>query len=197
MKGTEYVVVDLETTGLSKYKHKITEIAAQKIINGKVIDEFQTLINPEIHIPSFITRLTGIDDELVKDSPTVDKVMPEFINFVGGATIVAHNASFDMGFLTHNAMVLGLKLENNSVCTRRLANRILPDLSSKKLSCLCNHFGFVNEQAHRAMADVKVTSLVFHEFQKMLENKSITKHDELLKFQKLPGHKNPFINDCY
>ena len=190
MKKSEYTVLDLETTGLSRHYHKITEIAAVKYKGRKKIGEFQTLVNPETPIPRFITKLTGIDDEMVKDAPVISKVLPEFMDFLGESIIVAHNASFDFGFLNHNAVeYLGHSLPNERLCTRKLANRLLPDLPRKRLSNLCEHFGVVNEQAHRAMADTKVTIDVFHGFLDMLEENGVKSKAGVLEFEKMSAAK--------
>lgn len=182
--GDAYIILDLETTGLSKNIHKITEIAAIKVKNNEIIDKFHTLVNPQTKIPKFITRLTGIDNELVKDAPTIDKVMPKFLNFMEDHTIVAHNASFDHGFLCHNAKHhLNHELTNNKLCTRRLANRLVPELKSKRLSNLCEHFNLTNDNAHRAMSDAKVTYQLFNEFLNIMKEKGIEKHEDILKFQ--------------
>lgn len=184
----EYVVLDIETTGLSRYYHKITEIAAIRYKDGKAIEEFESLVNPEVPIPRFITRLTGIDDDMVKDADPIEKVMPKFLSFLGDSVIVAHNATFDYGFLRFNAQELGLDLENEKLCTRRLANRLLPELPSKRLGCLCEHFGVNNEQAHRAMGDTRVTVDVLSGFLQMLEGVGI-KDQEVLEFQMWPRRK--------
>jgi len=187
----EYVVLDLETTGLSKKRHRITEIAAVKIKKNKVVGKFQTLVNPKQRIPSFITRLTGITNDMVKDAEPIHKVLPEFIEFLGNAPIIAHNASFDYGFIEHNARQhLDVGIENKRLCTRKLANRLLPDLPSKKLSCICEHFEIVNEQAHRAMSDVNATTEIFYKFLEMAkEEEGIKTEEDLVKFEKAPRRK--------
>jgi len=182
-------VVDIETTGLSKSRHKITEIAACQVKDGKIINEFQTLVNPECRIPSFITHLTGINNEMVKDSPTISNVIPKFLNFLGDQVLVAHNATFDYSFLSHNAMLIGHKLENERLCTRKLANRILHELPSKKLGVICEHYGIINKQAHRAMADVYATVEVLNKFLTHLNERDITTTRKILKFQDLPRNK--------
>ena len=183
----EYIVLDLETTGLSKRRHRITEIAAVKVKGNKIVDEFQTLVNPRCPIPGFITKLTGITDDMVINAPTIDKILPSFLDFIGQSPLVAHNATFDYGFISHNAENhLNFSLENQKLCTRKLANRLLPDLPSKKLSNLCEHFNIQNIQAHRAMADVKATSKLFSKFVSMMRKNDIKSKDELFKFESSP-----------
>jgi DNA polymerase III subunit alpha, Gram-positive type len=126
----KYVILDIETTGLCKHYDKITEIAAIKISNGKIIDEFQTLINPKCTIPNFITKLTGINNDMVKNSPTIEQVLPNLFKFIEDEIIIAHNATFDYGFIEHNAKKYGYKFCNDKLCTRKLANRLLPDLQN-------------------------------------------------------------------
>lgn len=186
-----YTVVDIETTGLSPYRHKITEIAAVRIDEDcNIIDEFQTLINPECKIPSFITRLTGITDDMVKDEPVIYEIMPKFLDFVGEDIFLAHNASFDYKFLKTNAESIGKSLQNQTLCTRKLANRLLYDkLASKKLGCICDFYGITNDQAHRAMGDVKATVEVFKNFKAALKEDKIHYKDDILSFERAPRRK--------
>jgi len=198
MNKKDLVIVDIETTGLSKHRHKIIEIAAVKIKNNKIIDEFQSLINPEIKIPSFITKLTGINNNMIKNEKTITDVLPEFLNFLGDNILIAHNANFDYGFISKNAIEhLDSELINAKLCTRKLANRILPELPSKKLSCLCNYFNITNEDEHRAMADVKVTTEIFFNFQKELKKINITKNEDLINFENLPIKKAQSLLNNY
>ncbi len=182
-----YIVLDLETTGLSKHYHKITEIAAVKVKDKKIVDEFQTLVNPKVSIPPFITKLTGINNKMVESAPTLSKVLPHFIDFLKEDVIIAHNATFDYGFIDHNKKkYLEEGLINDRICTRRLANRLLPDLPSKKLGTICQHFNIINSQAHRAMSDVLATNEVFLNFQNLMEEKGIKEKKEVIKFQNSP-----------
>ncbi len=186
----DYVIVDIETTGLSKHRHRITEIAALRLRDGKVVGEFQSLVNPQCHIPSFITRLTGIDDALVKGAPTIDEVLPKFLKFLGNGVLVAHNATFDYGFLYENTYsCLGTGFRNARLCTRKLANRILDDLPSKRLGCICEHLGVVNEQAHRAMGDVRATTEVFQYFLEVLGKAGLRSHEDICRFECLPKRR--------
>lgn len=182
-RSMSYVVVDIETTGLSKHYHKITEIAALRMRDGMVTNEFHTLVNPETRIPSFITKLTGIDDAMVKDAPTAREAVPEFARFLGDDVFVAHNATFDFGFLSSSAAERNIILSNDRLCTRRLANRLLPDLPSKRLGMICQHFNIENERAHRALGDARATALVLNNFLGMLRERGITEREELLRFQ--------------
>lgn len=190
-----YVVIDIETTGLSKHYHKITEIAAAKIEKGKIKEQFHSLVNPEQKIPKFITNLTGIDDEMVKDAPLIHEVMPEFLGFLKEDIFVAHNATFDYGFLEHNASKINLVLKNKRLCTRKLANRLLPELRSKKLCFLCEHLGIENNQAHRAMSDVLATAEVFNCFSKMLDKKGFKKQEDVIRFEKMTRKQIENLNE--
>lgn len=129
-----YCLLDIETTGFSFRTDKITEIGVLKYVDGKIVDTFETFVNPEIPIPEHITKLTGITDEMVKDAPKIDEAMKQFIDFVGEDSIlVAHNATFDLGFLKYNAEAIGLKLDNTYIDTLVLAKQIYPDLKKYKL----------------------------------------------------------------
>ena len=179
-----YIVLDLETTGLSKHRHKITEIAAVKVENNRIKSKFESLINPQVKIPSFITSLTGISDNMVKDSPTIEEVMPKFFTFLEKHPFVAHCASFDYGFLNHNIQVhLSRELTNKPICTRKLSRRLIPQLGSYKLSTIGEHFSIKNELAHRAMPDVRVTHKIFSKLSDLMKKQGIDKASQVLEFQ--------------
>ncbi len=180
-----FTVIDIETTGLSKHQHKITEIAAVKFHNRKVVDSFQTLINPQVRIPSFITRLTGINNAMVEHSPTIRQVLPSFRDFLADDVFVAHNATFDFGFIEHNTWQHHrIKMQNKTLCTKKLANRLLPELPRKRLQDLCAHFDVENVQAHRALADVHATVGVLDNMLNILHDKGIKEVNQVLKFEK-------------
>jgi len=183
----EYIVLDLETTGLSKYKHKITEIAAIKFKNNEIIEKFHSLVNPETEIPNFITKLTGINSDMVKNAPTINEIIPNLKDFLSNHTIIAHNSTFDYGFLNQNHLNKYNKpLSNQHLCTRKLAHRLLPELYSKKLSVICDHFEITNKQAHRAMTDVEVTAEIFSKFLTLMKNKDIKTKEDIIQFEKSP-----------
>ncbi len=190
MKNSPLIILDLETTGLSPYRHKITEIAAVKIVDNEVVDKFQTLINPEVPIPAFITRLTGISDEMVKDAPVIVDVLPSLKKFLADDVIIAHNASFDFNFLRYNFKThLGVDLSNPKVCTVKLANRVHEDLPSKKLGFLCEYYGITNSQAHRAMSDVLATKELFLIMREKLLKAGLMSKEDLLTFESLSCQK--------
>jgi DNA polymerase III subunit alpha, Gram-positive type len=179
-----FVVVDIETTGLSRNYHKITEIAALQVKNGVVRKEFHTLVNPQVKIPSFITKFTGIDNVMVKDAPIINDVMPQFTEFLGDDVFVAHNATFDYGFLSYAAMRQQILMNNDRLCTRKLANRLLPELPSKRLGAICEHMNITNIQQHRAMGDARATVCIFNNFLEQLKARGISEREALLRFER-------------
>ena len=166
----EYIVLDIETTGLSFRTEKITEIGAVKVKNGEVVDTFECFVNPKIPIPQRIVEITGITDEMVRDAETIDKVMPKFLRFIGDLKLVAHNADFDIGFLKYNAESLDLKMDNEYIDSLKLSRQLYPEFKKHKLGILADKFGIKVENAHRALDDVKTLVEVF---KKLLE-----KYDE-------------------
>ena len=165
VKNVEFTVVDIETTGTDFLNDKITEIGAVKIIGGKIVEEFQTLVNPEVHISDKIVSLTGIDDDLVKDAPTIDKVYPDFIKFLGNSVFIAHNAEFDYRFLKNAGKALGYIMDNEMLDTLALARKVLPQLSHHKLNLVCDYYGIVFRH-HRALSDAFATAEMFLELKK-------------------------------
>ena len=175
-----YVVFDIETTGLSKEKEMITEIGAVKVADGKIIDRFSTFVNPQRPISAEITKLTGITDDMVKDAPTIENVLPEFLKFCEDTVLVAHNASFDTGFIRIAAERAGLgELHHTSVDTLELARALLPELNKHKLDIVCEHLGVTLNGHHRAVNDAEATAEVFIKFLDMLAEKKIFTLDEI------------------
>ncbi|HBV88573.1 MAG TPA: DNA polymerase III subunit alpha [Desulfosporosinus sp.] len=157
-----YCVLDLETTGFSPVTEKITEIGIVKLKDGKVIDEFSCFVNPEKPIPARVVEVTNITDDMVKDAETIDQVFPKLLEFIEGSVLVAHNAEFDMGFLKHNAKVLGYVLDYTYLDTLSLAKELFPDYKTYKLGRIAKNLGFKVEVAHRALDDVHTTVKVFN-----------------------------------
>ncbi len=164
---TEYSVLDLETTGISYLTEKITEIGIIKIKNGEIIDTFETFVNPEKHIPEKVQEITHITDDMVKDSPTIDKILPKMIEFIGDSVVVTHNTDFDVSYLKYNYEQYGYKFNNTYLDTLRLAKAMYPEFKRYKLGLIAERLGIEVEVAHRALDDVKTLVQVFN---KMIEN---------------------------
>ena len=155
----KYIVLDLETTGMNPLYSKITEIGAIKVIDGTIKEEFSMLVNPLTEIPEQIVSLTGINDKMVKDAPTIEEVLPAFLEFTEGQSmpIVGHNILFDYSFLKYNALMLGKSFERKGIDTLHIARKTLRGLESRSLSYLCKYYNIENNSAHRALSDTKAT----------------------------------------
>jgi DNA polymerase III epsilon subunit family exonuclease len=158
-----FVVFDLETTGAKAPPCRITEIGAYRVRGGRVEDEFHSLVNPETSIPPFITALTGISDEMVRDAPLFSDVAPRFLEFIGDSVLVAHNAHFDMGFLNHEIgrVYEEYRVWNPSLCTVQLARRLVSGVENHKLNTIARHFSVQLVNHHRASEDAKATAEIF------------------------------------
>jgi DNA polymerase III subunit epsilon len=160
------VMIDFETTGLSPAMgDRVTEVAALRIADGKVVEQFVSLINCGVRVPPFITGLTGITQAMVDRAPPCSKVIPELLRFIGTDALAAHNASFDEKFLLAESHSLGLEARHEGlICSVKLSRRIFPDFSSYKLGALSADLGLhFQSAAHRAQADAEVAAqLLLH-----------------------------------
>jgi DNA polymerase-3 subunit epsilon len=189
-----FVVVDVETTGMSPVDDRITEVAMMRVQDGALTDEFSTLVNPLVTIPAFITSMTGIDNVMVQDAPTAREIVPFMAEFLHNAVFVAHNAPFDWGFLTHTAQrERGVHLSNPQLCTVRLANRILPQLPSKSLGPLAEFLNVKIPDRHRASGDAYATALILVKFLSDLQKREgLRTVNEVLDFQ-FRGRKSDVV----
>lgn len=191
-----YVVFDIETTGFSAKSDRIIEIGAVKVENGKITDRFSTFVNPEIPIPFRIEKLTSINDSMVINAPKIEEVLPKFMEFCKGAVMVAHNADFDMSFISANCERQGLPCDFTIVDTVAMSRYLIIGLGRYKLDNVAKALGIVLEHHHRAVDDAECTALIFQKLCKMLEGKGITNLDEVNKegkqsknlINKLPAH---------
>ena len=151
------VVFDFETTGLNASYDRIIEIGAQKIVDFKVVDEFSTLVAVNETLSTVVMKLTGITNEMLQQQPTIESVLPEFLKFIEGSILVAHNAVFDIAFLKAESQRLGIELEWSAFWSLKLARTLLPELESKSLDSLANYYELDFEARHRSIGDVKVT----------------------------------------
>jgi DNA polymerase-3 subunit alpha (Gram-positive type) len=163
---TDFVVFDLETTGAKAPPCRVTEIGAFRVSGGRIVDEYQTLINPRMPIPAFIAELTGISDEMVKSAPEFGEIAEEFLEFVGDAVLVAHNAPFDIRFINHEIgrVFEGYSLGNPHLCTVQLSRKLLPDIDNHRLHTVADYYSIVIENRHRAGDDALATAKVFVKF---------------------------------
>jgi len=162
---TDFVVVDLETTGWSPDTARITEIGAVRFSGGRVTREFGTLVNPGQAIPADIAALTGISDAMVERAPVIGAVLPDFLAFAGGAVLAAHNAPFDISFLVAACGDCGLPWPDLAVLdTVTLARQVLgeTEVPDCKLSTLASYFQTPTAPSHRALADARATAAVLH-----------------------------------
>ncbi len=170
----EFVVFDIETTGLNSHTNKIIEIGAVKIKAGRIIDRYSQLINPRISIPYHITEITSITNEQVANQPKIDEVIGKFVDFIGDAVLVAHNAPFDMGFIKRDIKeYLNIDLENSVIDTLQMARDLFPDFKKYGLGDLNKSLGLALEKHHRAVDDSQATANMFIIFLEKYKEKGI------------------------
>jgi len=182
---TCFVVTDTETTGSKAKQDRIIELGAVKVQHGEITDRFQSLINPERTVPTNIQRLTGISTAMVIDAPTMKEVLPDYLDFLGDDVLVAHNLSFDEKFLNAELTRLGYDtIDNDTLCSLRLARRLLPGLKSRGLSALSTFYDVRVNGRHRALGDAEATGHILLRFlnQCAFEHQ-IDTLDELMRFQ--------------
>ncbi|MBS6397399.1 MAG: PolC-type DNA polymerase III [Clostridiales bacterium] len=166
-----YVVFDLETTGLSAVNNQIIEIGAVKVEEGRITDRFSTFVNPREPIPFEIEQLTGISDEMVIGSPAIEEILPEFLRFCEGCVLIAHNASFDAGFIEENCRRLGIGTDFTVGDTVAMARILLPALSKFKLDNVAKALNIPLENHHRAVDDAACTAEIFLKFLEMFRER--------------------------
>ncbi len=173
------VVFDLETTGLSADNNRIIEIGAVKIQNGEVIDRFGKFVNPKVEIPAEITELTSITNEMVADADPIEKVLPEFMEFIGKLPLIAHNASFDAGFVRVAASRLGIPFENPYLDTVALSRYLNPELKNHKLDSIAEHYNLGDFNHHRAVDDAEMLAMIFFAMANRMNEDGIFDFDRL------------------
>ena len=185
-----FVVLDLETTGGSPASCAITEVGALKYRGGECLGTFSTLVNPGVAIPPDIVYLTGITEAMVAPAPTIESVLPAFVEFIGDAVVVGHNVRFDLGFLRANLARLGYPtLANRVVDTCTLARKLLGDeVTDHKLATLARHLRTAADPCHRALADASATAEVLHHLFERIGTIGVTALDDLLALPLTAGH---------
>ena len=175
----EFVVFDIETTGLSPINCKITEIGAVKIKDGKVLERYNTFVNPECPIPKEIVELTSITDEMVADARTIREVLPEFLDFVGARLLIAHNADFDVGFIRAAAKDTDTPFNSSYLDTLGLSRFLNSELKSHKLDVLAKHYKLEEFHHHRACDDAEILAKIFFKMSKQMIDMDIKNFADL------------------
>lgn len=163
LKDLDFVVVDVEATGAKTPPNRLIELGAYRIREGRIVDKFSTLVNPEIPIPRFVVALTGITNEMVRSAPMFAEVVPRWLDFVSESVLVAHNAPFDTSFLNHeiSRVYPGLRMINPHLCTVKLSRRAMPELANHRLDTIADHFSIPIISRHRAGSDALATAEIF------------------------------------
>lgn len=186
-KADEFVVFDIETTGLSAKNDMITEIGAVKIKDGNVIESFSQLVDPQVPIPEKITKLTGITDQMVEGKPKIEEVIKEFKTFIGNHVLVAHNAKFDIGFIRDKLSLVNLVLDNPVLDTLELVRTVYPDLKNHRLNTVAKYLGVELINHHRAVDDAVATSNILTKTLEMLEERSVRTLSDINNLKKSFG----------
>ena len=173
--ASDYVVFDLETTGISSQNDKIIEISAVKVQNGAIVQEFSELVNPKCKIPYQASQINGITDDMVEDARTIDQVLPDFLDFIEEEILVGHNIhSFDMKFICRECKDIYDKvLGNNYIDTLYLARKCLPKLGHHRLTDLAEYFAIPTEGAHRALNDCRMNQRVYEGLRKLATERRV------------------------
>ena len=179
----DYVVFDLETTGVSPYNDEVIEISAVKARKGKVVEEFSQLVNPKRTIPFAASRVNNITDDMVSDAPFFDEVLRNFLKFVGEDVLVGHNIqSFDMKFIYRDCeRYFHQLITNDYVDTLILAKRCFPEWRHRRLGDLADYYGISTQGAHRALADCRMNQRVFELLGKEMNTETKKTHDSNVK----------------
>ena len=170
LTSKNYVVFDLETTGLEPMNNGITEIGAVKIIDGKIAEQFTTLVKPDYHISAENESITGISEEMVKDSPRIGAVLPDFMKFIEGCTLVAHNSDFDLKFIRRFASIEEYEVTNPVMDTMVMFRQYVPQMRKADLQTVADYFNIVFHH-HRALSDSYATAEAFIELMKIKKQK--------------------------
>lgn len=182
----DYVVIDIETTGLDAVYDDIIELSAVRFINNIETDRFSSLVNLDWEIPSYITEITGITNEMLETAPNLKDVLPKYLDFLGDSILVGHNVNFDINFIYDKAEELGIKFKNDYIDTLRFARKLLKELKNHRLATVKEYFGITSESAHRALPDCIAT----HECYLKLKNRALSDYENLEAFSASFKKKN-------
>lgn len=168
----DYCSIDVETTGLAPKSCEIIEIGMARVRNGEIVSQYQALIKPHIPVNPFITQLTGINNEMLKNAPYFYEIHEEIMEFLGNDVILGHNVRFDIGFINARINLLGYgNLTNNYVDMLSVSRRVHKEFVNHKLNTVCQCLGVTNEHAHRALDDCICTHKCYEKTKEILQSK--------------------------
>ena len=187
MERDSFCILDFETTGLSPGNgDRIIEVAALKIFNNAIVDQYQSLMNPGFEISRRITSITGITNEMLNNAPNNLKVIKSLVDFLGNHPIVAHNASFDSNFLHSELSIYRIKKSYQFTCSMKIARRVFPGSPNHKLVTLLAYRGIeYTGNLHRALADANATYMLWMDMNKLMANK---RNEKLLSFAQMNSY---------
>lgn len=174
-----YVCIDLETTGLEAKKDKIIEIGVVKVENNRIVEEWETFVNPNRKLEEHIVSLTGIHDEQLLKAPEIEEVLPELFAIIGNRTLLGHRVMFDYSFLKKAAVDNRMSFERNGIDTLKIARKYLADLESRGLEYLCKYYG-IRHSAHRALEDARATVELYQKLTEQFYEKEEAEGDQSL-----------------
>ncbi len=177
---TEYVVIDVETTGLKAYTQRIMEIAVIRFSHGERVDVFTTLVNPERRVPSYISQLTGIDESMLVGAPAFSQIAQQLVQYIGDSLVVGYNVGFDLGFINAELKRFGQPpLVNDHLDLLPLAGQLVPGIRRPGLDGLCRALGVDQRERHRAMADAEATAIVFGRILQEAQQRGLSSFNDL------------------
>lgn len=177
---SDYIVFDIETTGLDSSYDEVIEIGAIKVKNNKTVSKFNSLVKPKNEIDEYITELTGITNEMVKDAPTIEEVLPDFMDYIGNDILIGHNVNFDINFIYDNLYRNKLDvLTNDFIDTMRISRKLLPELPHHRLIDLAKYFKIDSTNNHRSLKDCEITMNVYES----LKGIALQKYDNVDEFK--------------
>ena len=175
-----YVVLDIETTGFNPKEHEIIELSAIRVENGQIKEEFSKLVKPIGYLSGYISNLTGITLDMLKDAPSIKEVILDFKNFCSNSIVIGHNINFDLSFInTQLIQNYDMPFTNDYIDTLKIARKFLPSLPSKKLGIIAAHFGFNTEGMHRGLKDCIVTNMCYQKFIQMNQEQQLKQTNAL------------------
>lgn len=177
---SNYIIFDIETTGLDSSYDEVIEIGAIKVKNNKIVSKFNSLVKPKNEIDEYITELTGITNEMVKDAPTIEEILPDFMNYIGNDILIGHNVNFDINFIYDNLYRNKFDvLTNDFIDTMRISRKLLPELPHHRLIDLAKYFKIDSTNNHRSLKDCEITMNVYENLKEI----ALQKYDNVDEFK--------------